>query len=193
MKSYVFSLFFILVVWACANDKKENVREQSVQSVSEDAKRPVQTIPNQPPVQGDNRTKPLTTPEEVKEAVQNLKPGGNVPTEPILLRGVNLTDPVHRTMALSGKGVYERKGCNNCHSLGTSVVKAAGFGGITKRRKPEWIMNMTTGVKMTLDNDPAVNSRLQACPSRHPDTRLSIIESRDILEFYRMNDGEKTD
>lgn len=192
MKSYIVGLSLVLFVWACANDKKDNMREQSIQTVSQDAQRPVQTVPNQTPVQ--QQTAPASNiPDQAKEAAKNLKPNANnQSSEPIFIRGVNLTYPVSQSMARQGKFTFDNR-CANCHSLGTSVIKAAGLGGITKRRKPDWIMNMTTGVTTNLDNDPAVNSKLQACPTRQKDTRLDIVDSRNILEFFRMNDGEKTD
>lgn len=195
MKYFVAGLLVVLFVWACANDKEENMREQSVQSVPQDVQRPIQTIPNQAATQTQQQQSapPTNIPDQAKEAVKNLKPNANNNSdEPIFIRGVNLTYPVRRTMAMQGKSVFDNR-CASCHSSGTSVVKATGLGGITKRRKPDWIMNMTTGVTTSLDNDPAVNSKLQACPSRQKDTRLDIVDSRNVLEFFRMNDGEKTD
>jgi hypothetical protein len=66
-----------------------------------------------------------------------------------------------------------------------------GWKGVTKQRKPEWIMNMITNVDMMLEKDPAAQKLLEECLVRMPNQNLTTDEARKVLEFQRSNDGEK--
>lgn len=190
----VIVVLIALGLWACANDSKTD-RQETVQTATPPA--PPQAPPSAPSsadAPPEQPRQPASTVQEKEEAIKNLKPNAhNTGKEPILIKGVNLTYPVRRSMAASGRKVYEKQGCNTCHSLGSDKLKAKGFGGITKSRKPEWIINMTTGVATSLEASAAAQAQLEKCPVRKADARLNIMQARDFLEFLRMNDGEKTD
>jgi cytochrome c len=103
---------------------------------------------------------------------------------------VTLNTPLEGERIGRGKAVYEMK-CQACHKLNDQRVVGPGWSGVTKRRTPEWIMNMVTNTDMMLDKDPEAQKLLELCLTRMPNQNVSIGDARDILEFMRQNDGEK--
>jgi cytochrome c len=103
---------------------------------------------------------------------------------------VTLNTPLETERIGRGKAIYEMK-CSACHKLTDQRVVGPGWKEITKKRKPEWIMNMITNVDMMLDQDPEAQKLLELCLMRMPNQNVSIGDARDILEFMRQNDGEK--
>ena len=103
---------------------------------------------------------------------------------------VQLTNPLNPQWVTDGKGIYEVK-CQACHKLTAEKLVGPGWADVTKRRKPEWIMNMVTNVDMMLEKDPEAQRLLEECLVRMPNQNLTTDEARKILEFQRSNDGEK--
>lgn len=106
------------------------------------------------------------------------------------VKQVTLNNPLEEAMVKSGKAIYEMK-CSACHKLTDQRVVGPGWAGITKKRKPEWIMNMVTNVDIMLAEDPVARQLLQECLVRMPNQNISIGDARDLLEFMRHNDGEQ--
>ena len=92
-------------------------------------------------------------------------------------------------MIAAGKNTYELK-CAACHKLSEQRVVAPGWAGITERRQPEWIMNMTLNVEVMLEEDAAARELLKECLVRMPNQNLTVGDSRDILEFMYSNDAQ---
>lgn len=103
---------------------------------------------------------------------------------------VTLESPLDQERVKRGLAIYEMK-CQACHKLDETRVVGPGWKDITKRRKPEWIMNMVTNVDVMLDKDPEAQKLLELCLMRMPNQNVSIGDARDILEYMRKNDGEK--
>jgi cytochrome c len=103
---------------------------------------------------------------------------------------VTLNTPLEGERISRGKAIYEMK-CSACHKLDDQRVVGPGWKDVTKRRKPEWIMNMITNVDVMLDQDAEAQKLLELCLTRMPNQNVSVGDSRDILEFMRQNDGEK--
>ena len=103
---------------------------------------------------------------------------------------ITYTNPLNAEWVGVGKGIYELK-CQSCHKLTEEKLVGPGWAGVTKRRKPEWIMNMITNVDMMLDSDPEAQKLLEQCMVRMPNQNISQDDSRKIMEFMRSNDGEK--
>lgn len=101
---------------------------------------------------------------------------------------VQLTTPLNQQWVADGKGIYELK-CQSCHKLSDERLVGPGWKDVTKRRQPEWIMNMITNVDMMLEKDPEAQKLLEQCLVRMPNQNISKDESRHILEFMRSNDG----
>lgn len=93
-------------------------------------------------------------------------------------------------MAKKGNEIYDLK-CSSCHKLTDERIVGPGWKGVTKRRKPEWIINMITNVDMMLAEDAEAQKLLEQCLVRMPNQNISSDEARQLLEFMRKNDGEK--
>lgn len=106
------------------------------------------------------------------------------------IKEVTLNTPLEHERTIRGKAVYEMK-CSACHRLNDQRVVGPGWQGVTKKRKPEWIMNMITNVDVMLDQDAEAQKLLELCLTRMPNQNVSVGDARDILEFMRQNDGEK--
>ncbi len=103
---------------------------------------------------------------------------------------VILENPLDHERIKRGKDIYEMK-CSACHRLDDKRVVGPGWAGVTKIRKPEWIMNMITNVDVMLAEDEEAQKLLELCLMRMPNQNVSIGDARDILEFMRENDGEE--
>jgi cytochrome c1 len=119
----------------------------------------------------------------VEEVIDPTKGIGQV-------KNVTLHNPLDAERVQRGQDIYEMK-CSACHKLSDERVVGPGFKDVTKRRKPEWIMNMVTNTEVMLDQDPVAQELLELCLTRMPNQNISIGDARDILEFLRKNDGEE--
>jgi mono/diheme cytochrome c family protein len=103
---------------------------------------------------------------------------------------IEITHPLNAQWVTDGKAIYELK-CQACHKLTGDKLVGPGWLGVTKRRQPEWILNMITNVDMMLEKDPQAQKLLEECLVRMPNQNLNKDEARKVLEFQRNNDGEK--
>ncbi len=106
------------------------------------------------------------------------------------IKNVVITTPLNQEWVTKGNATYEMK-CLACHKLTADKLVGPGWLGVTKRRKPEWIMNMVTNVDMMLEKDEEAQKLLEQCLVRMPNQNLTVDETRQVLEFMRNNDGEK--
>jgi len=106
------------------------------------------------------------------------------------VKNVELTTPLDQDRVKRGKAIYDMK-CSACHKLTDQRIVGPGWAGVTKNRKPEWIMNMITNVDVMLAQDAEAQKLLELCLVRMPNQNVSIGDARDILEFMRQNDGEQ--
>lgn len=142
--------------------------------------------PDKPKQQSESDEYEIPEEKKTNAVAENAEPGkgiGQVTT-------VTLNTPLETERIGRGKAVYEMK-CQACHKLNDQRVVGPGWAGVTKNRKPEWIMNMITNTDMMLDKDPEAQKLLELCLTRMPNQNVSIGDARDILEFMRQNDGEK--
>ncbi len=135
--------------------------------------------------------KPKNT-EEYPEAAKSAPEA--VLTDPTkgigAVKNVTLHTPLEQDRIGRGLAIYEMK-CSACHKLDETRFVGPGWKDVTKRRKPEWVMNMVTNVEVMLDKDEDAQKLLELCLTRMPNQNVSIGDARDILEFMRKNDGEK--
>jgi len=106
------------------------------------------------------------------------------------VRNVTLESPLDQDRVKRGKAIYDMK-CSACHKLNDQRVVGPGWAGVTKNRKPEWIMNMITNVDVMLEQDEEARKLLELCLVRMPNQNVSIGDARDVLEYMRQNDGEQ--
>jgi cytochrome c5 len=106
------------------------------------------------------------------------------------IKNVTLNSPLDAERVKRGIDIYNMK-CQACHKLDDKRVVGPGWKEVTKRRKPEWIMNMILNVDVMLEKDEEAQKMLELCLMRMPNQNVSVGDARDILEFMRQNDGEK--
>lgn len=102
---------------------------------------------------------------------------------------IQLTHPLNEQWVSEGKNIYDVK-CSSCHKLTDEKLVGPGWKGVTKRRRPEWIINMVTNVDMMLEKDSTAQRLLEECLVRMPNQNLNRDEARKVVEFQRKNDGE---
>jgi mono/diheme cytochrome c family protein len=106
------------------------------------------------------------------------------------IKNVTLENPLDQERIKRGLAIYEMK-CQACHKLTDQRIVGPGWQGVTKKRKPEWILNMITNVDIMLEKDEEAQKLLELCLMRMPNQNMSLGDARDVLEFMRKNDGEK--
>jgi len=106
------------------------------------------------------------------------------------VKNVTLNTPLDEERVKRGLAIYEMK-CSACHKLTDQRIVGPGWHGVTKKRQPEWIMNMITNVDIMLEKDEEAQKLLELCLMRMPNQNMSIGDARDVLEFMRHNDGDK--
>ena len=106
------------------------------------------------------------------------------------VKNVTLKTPIEQDRVGRGLAIYEMK-CSACHKLTDERIVGPGWKDVTKRREPEWIMNMITNVDIMLERDAEAQKMLELCLVRMPSQNISVGDARDILEYMRSNDGEK--
>jgi hypothetical protein len=103
---------------------------------------------------------------------------------------VEVGDKLDVAMGTSGEKIYGVK-CAACHKTTDEKLVGPGWKDVTKRHKPEWIMNFITNPDPMIDKDPKVQAQLEICLVRMPNQGLTDDDARHLLEFMRKNDGIK--
>ena len=103
---------------------------------------------------------------------------------------VDIPDKIDPAMVKEGESVYNVK-CASCHKMSGEKLVGPGWKGVTKRHKPEWIMNFITNTDEMLDKDPKAQAQLEICMVRMPNQNLSDDAARNLYEFMRQNDASK--
>ena len=103
---------------------------------------------------------------------------------------VEIADKLDPAMVTAGERVYNVK-CASCHKLTDERLVGPGWKDVTKRHKPEWIMNFVTNTDEMIDKDPKLQTQLELCLVRMPNQTVSDEAARGIYEYMRKNDGVK--
>lgn len=90
--------------------------------------------------------------------------------------------------ASNGKAIFDSK-CTACHKMDVKVVGPP-LAGITKRRKPEWIMNMILNPTEMLQKDPVARELLATYIAQMANQNLTQDEARAVLEYFRSHDSK---
>lgn len=96
--------------------------------------------------------------------------------------------PIDAVMVKSGLEIFDTK-CTACHKLDERYVGPA-LGAVTKRRPPEYVMNMILDTETMIDNDDTVKCLLQEYLLRMPNQSVEEKDARNVLEYLR-SEGEK--
>lgn len=91
-------------------------------------------------------------------------------------------------MANKGKVAFESK-CLACHKFEEKVVGPA-LADVTKRRTPEWIMNMILNPMEMTQKDPIAQELFATHLIQMTFQNISQDEAREILEYFRKVDSK---
>jgi cytochrome c len=104
------------------------------------------------------------------------------------VKEVKLTTTIDERLVMQGKQIFDSK-CTMCHMMNQCRVGPL-MQGVTKRRKPEWIMNMMLNpVEMSQSNSVAADLK-QKYGSQMPMMNLSEEDARALLEYFRSYDNK---
>lgn len=143
---------------------------------------------------GNNSPKKTTEETTITDDATAQTGNGNPSYDPNRGEGkftnVELGSSLDAAKAELGNQVFQVK-CSSCHKLTGEKLVGPGWAGVTKRHRPEWIMNFITNTDAMIDKDPKVQAQLELCLVRMPNQNLSDDDARNLLEFMRKNDGVK--
>lgn len=98
-------------------------------------------------------------------------------------------DPVNDVLAARGKDLFNVK-CVACHKFDSRLVGPP-LKDVTKRRRPEWIMNqMLNPLEMT-QKDPVSKELFAQYLVQMTFQDVNMLDARAILEFFRAVDENK--
>lgn len=102
------------------------------------------------------------------------------------VKSIDIPDTIDAKLVAEGKAIFDVK-CVACHNLDSRKVGPA-LKDVTKRRKPEWIMNMIMNPAEMTQKDPTAKKLLGEYMTQMADQNVSEKEARSILEFFREDD-----
>jgi len=102
---------------------------------------------------------------------------------------VEIKSSIDENLVQSGSKVFAVK-CSACHKLTGEKLVGPGWKGVTKKFKPEWIMNFVTNTDVMLNKDPRAQAQLEICLVRMPNQNVSDDDARNVYEFMRKNDSK---
>jgi len=97
--------------------------------------------------------------------------------------------PVDKNLADKGKAIFDLK-CVACHKFDSKLVGPA-LKDVTKRRKPEWIMNMILNPEQMTKEDKTAKGLFAQHLTQMTFQNVTEDEARSVLEYFRVNDGDK--
>ena len=109
--------------------------------------------PSEAPAKEEVKTesnKEATTSEKIDLDAPTLDNKGIGPIKSLTL------DAIDEAMVAKGKEIYKIN-CTACHKIKKRYIGPA-LNGVTKRRSPEWIMNMILNADEMLKNDPVAKA-----------------------------------
>jgi mono/diheme cytochrome c family protein len=102
------------------------------------------------------------------------------------VKSLSLASSIDDAIAKEGEQLFITK-CSACHKLDQKYVGPP-LRGVTKRRAPEWIMNMILNPdKMTKEN-AAAKELLATYMTQMTNQNIAEPEARKILEYFRSID-----
>ena len=88
-----------------------------------------------------------------------------------------------KNMVVEGKALFQKK-CSTCHRLDDKLIGSA-LRGITKRRTPEWIMNMILNPDGMIKENKEARELFEKLKVRMAPQNMNEDEARKILEYLR--------
>lgn len=100
------------------------------------------------------------------------------------------TGQLNAENAEKGRLVFATK-CSACHTTKINKLVGPGLKDVTKRRTPEWIMNMITNPMEMTKNDPVAKKLFEENLTQMTFQNVTDEDARFILEYLRQNDSIK--
>lgn len=110
-------------------------------------------------------------------------------SDPMLNKGIGpikavALGEIDQAMVTEGETIFKAK-CTACHKISKKFVGPA-LKGVTERRSPEWIMNMTMNPEEMIQKDPIAKQLLaEANGAPMANQNLTEEEARALLEYFR--------
>lgn len=102
------------------------------------------------------------------------------------VKELKLINAIDEKLVTSGKQIFDNK-CGMCHMMNQCKVGPL-MQGVTKRRKPEYILNMILNpVEMTSENSTAADLKSKY-GMQMPNQNITQEEARAMLEYFRSYD-----
>ncbi len=120
--------------------------------------------------------------KEEKVEVQNMDSKGIGPIKEVKL------GPIDKALVEKGKKIFEEK-CSACHKIEEKYVGPP-IKGVTKRRTPEWIMNMILNPVEMTQKDSVAKQLLAEYLTQMTYQNVSEEDTRAILEYFRSIDSQ---
>jgi cytochrome c len=99
-----------------------------------------------------------------------------------LIKEVKLNE-IDQKMVTEGKDFFQKK-CSNCHRMDEKLIGSP-LRGITKRRAPEWIMNMILNPDGMIKENKEARELFEKLKVRMSPQNMNEDEARKILEYLR--------
>lgn len=96
--------------------------------------------------------------------------------------------PVDAKMVEKGKQIFDEK-CASCHKFDEKLVGPP-LNGVTKKRKPEWILNMILNPEQMTKENPEAKKLFGEYLTQMTYQNVSQTDAEAILNYLRKNDGE---
>lgn len=95
-------------------------------------------------------------------------------------------EKISPVLAATGEKVFAAK-CTACHKIDKRYVGPA-LKGVTKKRSPEWIMNMIMNPERMIKENEAAKALFAEFMTPMANQNISEDEARALLEFLRSNE-----
>ena len=128
---------------------------------------------------GDKKT------EKSKEKIVEIDPMKDKGIGPIT--HVDISNEIDNNMAERGQEIFKSM-CSACHKIDQRVIGPA-LAGVTKKRTPEWIMNMIMNPNQMVKENAQARKLLAEYISPMANQNLTEEETRSVLEYFRRNDN----
>jgi hypothetical protein len=100
---------------------------------------------------------------------------------------IKLEEKLDWNMVAEGEKSFKAK-CMSCHIMSEDKMIGPGLKGVTKRRRPEWIMNQMLNPMEMVKKDSLSKELFQIYQVQMTDMELSSHEARQILEYFRSTE-----
>lgn len=105
------------------------------------------------------------------------------------ITSISLESSIDADMAKAGEELFNSK-CSACHKMDERKIGPA-LAEVTKRRTPEWIMNMIMNPDKMVQENAQAKQLLMEYSAPMANQSLTESETRTILEYFRQYDNNE--